>query len=149
MNSDRTVTLTDVIWRRQTSLLFVPLTIAACLFNGCGAGAPAKPVIPESVSPGWKLRSLNQSVLPAGLAAEGSPSCWKAAYEGEGTVEMWICWYRVPANAFEAVQRARAEAQTVKFQEGSYFVLAKWNNTPKANLTALIRGVQKALQPAR
>ena len=51
------------------------------------------------------------------------------------------------ANAFEAVQRARAEAQTVKFQEGPYLVLVKWNNVPKDSLTALVRAIQKALQP--
>jgi hypothetical protein len=46
------------------------------------------------------------------------------------------------------MQRARAEAQTVKFQEGNYLVLVNWNDAPKANLTALVRAVQKAL-PAK
>jgi hypothetical protein len=131
-----------VIWRRQTSLLFVTLLLAAC-----ASGPPAKPEIPESVSPGWKLSSLNKSGLPSGVSAGGSPDCWKADYTGAGSAETWICWYKEKANAFEAVQRTRAEAQTVKFQEGQYLVLVKWNNAPKASLTALIRGIQKALQP--
>jgi hypothetical protein len=44
-----------------------------------------------------------------------------------------------------AVQRARAEAQAVKFQQGPYLVLAKWNDVPKASLTALVRAIQKAV----
>jgi hypothetical protein len=129
-----TVTLTEVIWRRQTSLLF-----AALLLGDCASSPPRKPDIPESVSPGWKLSSLTRS----------SDECWNAAYSGQGDAELRICWYKATASAFEAVQRTRAEAQTVKFQEEHYFVLVKWNNVPKANLTALIRAIQKALQPAR
>lgn len=132
-----------MIWRRQTSLLFVSLLLGAC------ASSPQpKPDIPDSISPGWKLSSLNKSALPSGVPSDGSPECWKADYAGPGAAEAWICWYKVKANAFEAVQRARAEAQTVKFQEGQYLVLVKWNNVPKASLTALVRAIQKALQPA-
>ena len=42
----------------------------------------------------------------------------------------------------------RAEAQTVKFQEDRYFILVKWNNVPRASLTALVRALEKALQTA-
>jgi hypothetical protein len=143
-NRIEAVTLTDVIWRRQTSLLFAPLLLAAC-----ASGPPPKPDIPESVFPGWKLSSLNKSAVPSEIPADGSPVCWKADYLGSGRAEAWICWYKATANAFEAVQRARAEAQTVKFQEEHYFVLVKWNNVPKTSLTALIHAIQKALQPAR
>jgi len=110
--------------------------------GACAASAPSKPDIPDSVSPGWKLSALNKS-------ADGEPACWKAEYAGPGSADVRICWYKAPASAFEAVQRARAEAQTVKFQEEHYFVMVKWNNVPKANLTALVRAIQKALQPAR
>lgn len=41
---------------------------------------------------------------------------------------------------------ARAAAQTIKFQEGNYLVLVNWNDIPKADLTALVRAEQKALQ---
>jgi hypothetical protein len=139
-----TVTLTDVIGRRQTSLLFV-----AVLFGACATGRPQKPDLPESISPGWRLASLHDSALPSGVPAAGTPQCWEADYAGPGSAEAWICWYKVSGNAFDAAQRARAEAQRVKFQEGQYLVLVKWNNVPKASLTALIRGIQKALQPAR
>ena len=90
--------------------------------------------------------SLDKSGLPAGLAAAGAPTCWKAAYAGSGSADVWVCWYRESANAFEAVQRVAAAAQTVKFQEGQYFVMVKWNGAQKTDLTALVRGIQKALK---
>ncbi len=115
--------------------------------GACGSARPSKPDIPDSVSPGWKLSALNKSTLPPGVPPDGTPECWKADYAGAGSAEVWICWYKSTGNAFEAVQRARAEAQTVKFQEEHYFILVQWNNVPKASLTALVRAIQKALQP--
>ena len=109
------------------------------MFEACASGPPPKPDIPDSISPGWKLSSLTKS----------SDECWNADYTGQGSAELRICWYKETASAFEAVQRTRAEAQAVKFQEDHYFVLVKWNNVPKASLTALIRAIQKSLQPTR
>jgi hypothetical protein len=117
------------------------------LWAACGSSGSRKPDIPDSVSPGWKLNSIAASAVPAGVPADGSPDCWKADYSGQGSANVWLCWYKATANAFDAVQRARAEAQTVKFQEDHYLVLVSWNNAPKANLTALIRALQKSLQP--
>ena len=147
MNSNRTVTLTDVIWRQQpaqkrfrcaanTSLLFAPLLFLAA----CTSGPHGKPDIPESVSPGWKLSSYQN--LPG-----EAPQCWDAQYSGPGNADVKLCWYKDSTGAFDAVQRTAAEAQAVKFQEGQYFVLVKWNNVAKADLTALIRALQKALHP--
>ena len=119
-----------MIWRRQTSLLFAVLTLSACT-----GGPPPKPDIPDSISPGWKLASL----VPA------EPACWTAQYTGPGSADVRICWYKATASALEAVQRTRAEAQTVKFQEEHYFVLVKWNGVSQTDLTALIRAVQKSL----
>jgi hypothetical protein len=130
--------------RRETfSLLF-----ALLLAGGCSSGQPGKPEIPASISPGWKLASFDRAGVPQGIPASESPQCWKGMYEGEGAAEVWVCGYKAKASAFDAVQRARAEAQTVKFQEGPWLVLVKWNNVPKASLTALVRALQKALQPA-
>jgi hypothetical protein len=119
--------------RGQTSLLFVSVLLAAC-----APAPPRQPDIPDSVSPGWKLSSLTKSA--------GTPDCWIADYTGAGNAEVKICWYQATGSAFDAVQRTSAEAQAVKFQVEHYFVLVKWNNVPKANLTALIRAIQKALQ---
>ena len=129
-----------MVWRRKFSLL-----LAAFALMACGARPPEKPDVPASVSPGWKLSSLEKSARPSEVAAQGEPQCWKASYSGSGQVDTWICWYNVSSAAFDAVQRTRAEAQTVKFQEGQWFVLLKWNNTSRTDVTALIRAVQKAL----
>jgi len=107
-----------------------------------------KPDLPVSVSPGWKLSSLDRSPAPPGIPPDGSPDCWKADYEGQGSAQVWLCRYKAEAGALDAVQRARAEALTVRFQEGSYLVLVQWNNVPKASLTALVRTIQKVMQPA-
>jgi hypothetical protein len=116
----------------------------------CSESVPAKPEIPDSISPGWKLVSLASAPRPAEVAPDGDPRCWKAEYTGSaastsGTAEVAICWYKVSGNAFEALQRTRAEAQAVKFQQEHYFILVKWNNAPKANVTALVRALEKAL----
>jgi hypothetical protein len=71
-----------------------------------------------------------------GIPPDGSLAGWKAENAGAGPAEVWICAYKASTSAFDAVQRARAEAQTVKFQQGASLVLVKWNNVPKASLTA-------------
>jgi hypothetical protein len=134
---------TEVISRRETfSLLFAWMLLA-----GCGQNVGAKPDLPQSVSPGWRLSSFDRSGAPEGVSADGEPQCWKAEYAGQGSAQVWTCWYKERANAFEAAQRTRAEAQAVKFQEGSYLVLVRWNNAPKANISALVRAVEKATAP--
>ena len=84
-------------------------------------------------------------IAPGGIPPDGLPACWKAEYAGQGSAEVWICAYKASTSAFDAVQRARAEAQTVKFQQGANLVLVKWNNVPKASLTVLVRAIQKAV----
>lgn len=128
--------------RPVTTLL--ALSIALC---ACAGGQRAKPELPGSVSPGWKLTSMTSSAAPPEVSAAGSPDCWLANYAGTGVAQVWVCRYSAEAGAFDAVQRARAEAQTVKFQEGANLVLVKWNNAPKADLAALIRALQKTLNP--
>lgn len=131
-----------IVRREIFSLLFAALLAA---LSGCGPGPAAKPDLPQSVSPGWKLASFVESPAPQDIPVVNPPQCWKAQYTGQGTADVWVCGYKVSGSAFDAVQRARAEAQTVKFQEGNYLVLVKWNAVPKANLTALIRAIQKTL----
>jgi hypothetical protein len=132
-----------VIRRRESfSLLFGSMLLASC-----SSGQHSSPELPKSISPGWKLSSLDRSGTPPGIPRDGSPECWKADYKGEGSARVWVCRYRAESSAFDAVQRARAEAQTVKFQEGRYLILIEWNNVPKASLTVLVRTIQKALQP--
>lgn len=132
-----------MIRRRSTSLLF------GCILVACSSGPPPKPELPGSVSPGWKLSSYGQTAPPPEIPSAGNPQCWKGSYAAEGTADVWICGYRTRANAFDATQRVPAEAQAVKFQEDRYFILVKWNNVSRPGLTALVRGLEKALQAPR
>ena len=123
----------------------VALVALSVFLVACGENQPAKPQLPASVSPGWKLTALTQSAAPQEVPEGVKPECWRANYGGTGTAQIWLCRYSAETNAFDAAQRARAGAQTVKFQEGEYLVLVQWNNAPKADLAALIRAVQKTL----
>ena len=94
--------------------------------------------------------SVRTSDAPARLAG------WARAAVLEGRVrgdwqrarKVWACGYLQSASgsAFNAEQRARAEADTVKFQEGKYLIVVSWRGGSRAEVTALIRGLQKALQ---
>jgi hypothetical protein len=110
----------------------------------CGHAQSAKPDLPSSVSLGWSLGALVEAPSPAALPP-GS-RCWRADYTGLGMAQVWVCTYPDATDAFDAVQRAPAEAQTVKFQEGKNLILVHWDNVPKANLEALVRAIQKTLK---
>jgi hypothetical protein len=113
--------------------------------NGCGESAPGKPDLPQSVSPGWAQKSFGQAAPPAGLPETSKPDCWKAVYAGKGSAEVWTCGYGNKGGAFDAAQRARAEADTVKFQEGKYLVIVKWSGSSREEITALVRALQKSM----
>ncbi|HYA17353.1 MAG TPA: hypothetical protein VEF06_07800 [Bryobacteraceae bacterium] len=126
--------------RALFSLLFAAL-LAGTLLSGCSPSPPPKPDLPASVSPGWKQDSFASIPKPADLP--GSPECWKAHYSGQGTAEVEVCGY--PNGAFDAAQRAAAQGQTVKFDQGKYFVRVRWNDSAKPAVTALVRAIQKSL----
>jgi hypothetical protein len=125
---------------------FTIVLISWMSYAGCGQKQVSKPDLPASISPGWKLTSYDPAAAPAGMPRDSSPQCWKANYEGEGTIAIWLCGYSAEGGAFNAVQRTPTQAQTVKFQEGRYFVLVQWNAVPKASLTALVRTIQANLR---
>lgn len=120
------------------------MALAACV-----DGSRSKPDIPADVSPGWRLHALYRTSPPAAIPPTGAPDCWKAEYGGPGSANAWFCWYKAEASALDASQRAQTEAQTVKFQEGHYLVVVKWNNTPRASLEVLVRAIQRAVQPKK
>ena len=114
---------------------------------GCGAGKPpGKPDLPQSVSPGWTLKSYEHADVPAGVPARVKPECWRAEYAGPGSATVWACGYAEGSSAFDAMQRAESEANTVKFQQDRFLVMVKWNGGSRAEVTALVRGVQKSLK---
>jgi hypothetical protein len=95
------------------------------------------------------LKTFERSALPSGLPVGSIPQCWRADYAGDagkGAARVWICGYAQESSAFDAVQRARAEADTVKFQVDRYLAVVEWNGVSREEITALIRAVQKALK---
>lgn len=119
-----------------------------CLISaGCaGGGLPGKPDLPASAAPAWTLKSYESSAPPQGLPAGTAPQCWKAEYAGSGSAEVWTCGFRASGSAFDAEQRTRAEANTVKFQDGNFLVIARWTAGSRADVTSLIRTIQKSMQ---
>ena len=127
-------TLVKYVSRRESlSLLF------AAVLTACGGGQSGPPELPESASQGWKRGPVTAA------ADRGTAKCWETLYSGTGTAQVSVCRYANTGGSFDAVQRTPAAAQVVKFQEDRFLVLITWKNTPKANLTALIRAIQKSL----
>lgn len=101
------------------------------------------------MSPGWALRKFDSSAPPPGLPAGSTPQCWRADYASnadQGVALVSICGYAQESSAFDAVQRARAEANTVKFQVDRYLAIVEWKGVSREEITALIRALQKALK---
>lgn len=73
-------------------------------------------------------------------------NCWQAAYSGPGSATAWVCRYPVPTGAFEALQRTRAAANTVKFQGGDAFVFIQWDKATRDEVTTLVHAIQRALK---
>jgi len=128
----------------SVSLLSAALLLAATL-AGCGPAEIGKPDLPTSVAPGWHLDSFVSIPKPADIP--DNPVCWKGNYSASpSTAEVLVCGYK-SGGSFNAAQRVIAGAQGVKFEAGNYFVLVKWNNAPKASVTALVRAIQQQLTP--
>ena len=128
-------------------LLFAVLLCVA--LAGCSADSlPGKPDLPQSVSPGWTMKNYESASAPEGLPVGARPVCWKANYAGAGaaTAEIWVCGYPSSSGAFEAGQRTRAAANTVKFDRGRYLVIARWHAESRTDVMALMRSLEQALR---
>ena len=105
----------------------------------------AKPKLPESVSPGWKLTSPVASSAPPQVLAPGSQDCIEGQYTGVGAALVWLCRFGDRAAALHALQDTKTQRQIMTFQEGEYIVVVEWTTESIADLTALIRGVKENL----
>lgn len=133
--------------RDKPLILLASLCLASVLLASCGASAPGQPDLPASISPGWTRTQFEHlTAPPVQVAKDGNPDCWKATYSGPGVATAAVCAYKVETSAFEAVQRTRAEANTVRFQSGRQFILIQWTTATRDEIATLIRGVQKALK---
>ena len=113
-------------------LLIPPLLL---VLAACSGGGNTAPDLPQSVTPAWKQTSLTQTSGP----------CWNAAYASGGSAIVNACRYSSDAMALDAAQHAHSEANAVHFQQGRWFVIVRWNNVSQAEITALVRAVQKSL----
>jgi hypothetical protein len=132
-------------------LKLILLSVVALCFAlaGCSTGSvPGKPDLPQSVSPGWAMKSYEGSSAPDGLPNGSKPVCWKANYAGAGaaTAEIRVCGYASEGGAFDAGQRTRAAANTLKFDRGRYLVIARWNAASRTDVMALMRALEQALR---
>lgn len=113
---------------------FALLSLATVLIS-CSPGTDTAPDLPQSVAPGWSRKALTKV----------SPGCWKAEYASGGSAVVNVCAFASEALALDAVQRTRAAADTVDFQQGRHFVTVRWNNVSQAEITALIRAIQRSV----
>ena len=125
-------------------LLWLVILLTGC--SGSGNAPERPPALPGSIPPGWTQQSVTDTPPPVGLPATATaPRCWLATYQGPGTGEARVCWYRTEAPAFDALQRFPSAANTVKFQQKQWFVLVQWSGASQTDATALVRGIQRAL----
>jgi hypothetical protein len=94
---------------------------------------------PPEMASGWHLagkpvESLEEA-WPDALT-HGLESLTVASYSGDGTPRVLAHRMSSPANAFEALQRFRAESGTVAFQYGIFFIVVR---SPALGQTALNR----------
>jgi hypothetical protein len=125
---------------------FSLLLVATALLTGCGDSVPGEPKLPQSAAPGWTRKSLAKTAIPAGIEGKAKPECWKAEYASKGSAEVTACGFAAEGSAFEAMQKGRAEADTVKFQEGKFYVVVQWHDVSRDEITSLVRAVQGDLK---
>ena len=122
--------------------------------TGCGKDAPPpKPELPKIAAPSWSLGAYDAAPPPPGLpASTPPPACWKADYASTPSATVWVCGYASPGGAFDAVQRTATGANTVKFEEDRYLVIASCPalNDPAARdgFQNLVRAIQQKLKSA-
>ena len=130
------------------------LLLTAAWLTGCGKDAPPpKPELPKIAAPSWNLGAYDAAPPPPGLPASTQPpTCWKAAYNGTPPATVWVCGYPTGGGAFDAVQRTATGANTVKFEEDRYLVIASCPalNDPAARdgFQNLVRAIQQKLKSA-
>lgn len=118
--------------------LLVTLVLAGC------RSQPEAPVFPPALA-GWKLKSMQDFPLegaPEVVRRIGTRGCWRAIYEGAGSVKVEMYALAAPAAGLEMTQQWRPVADTVVWYTPHYFVVVGWQNADHAAVSALIRGLQ-------
>jgi len=123
---------------RMATRLGVTLSVLILVLISCSQAVKA-PDLPQSVSPGWQLVSLQ----------EAGPHTWLASYSGPGTAHVRIWAIHGSAEGLDRVQKWQAEANTVVIYSERYFAAVDWAGVDRAQAGSLVRAVEHAigLQP--
>jgi hypothetical protein len=118
----------------MTSRLKVFLSVLILVSISCSQAAQA-PELPQSVSPGWQLVSVQ----------EAGPHIWLASYSGPGTAHVRIWAIHGSAEGLERVQKWQAEANTVVVYSERYFAAVDWAGVDRAQAGSLVRAMEHAI----
>src|SRR5882724_5586075 len=99
------------------------------LLAGC-ASAPKPVILPANVEGGF---TRTQSM---GL---------RAVYSGPGIVTVTLTEMQSSGNAFEAIQKWKAEPGKVPFQKDKFFGVAEWKDLDTKALIAFVAALEKEL----
>ncbi len=123
--------------------LLLPLALTACR----PAAERAAPALPESVG-AWRKtagRGVPPAEAPEPLAKSTVRRAAAATYEGPGKAEVTLYELNSSASALDAVQRWRAQPNTVFFYKDNLFVVVKWEGADRKAIGDFVRALEKEL----
>lgn len=122
--------------------------LSLLVLTSCSSRADAPPKLPVSVSPGWQLKSIEESrpeSAPETVKRLGFRKSWRAEYGGAGKAHVDIFALKTEAAGLEMAQQWRPRADSVTFFNPQYFVVIAWEKADRAALTALVSRIEKSL----
>ena len=123
--------------------LLLPLALTACR----RAAERAAPALPAAVG-AWR-QTASRDVPPAEatepLAKNTVRRAVAATYEGPGNAQVTLYELTSPASALDAVQRWRAQPNTVFFYKDNLFVVVRWQGADRKAIGDFVRALEKQL----
>ena len=124
--------------------LLLPLALTACR----PAGERTAPALPETVAGAWRKtasRDVPAAEAPEPLAKNTVRRAMAATYEGPGKADVTLYELNSSASALDAVQRWRAQPNTVFFYKENLFVVVKWQGADRKAIGDFVRALEKQL----
>jgi hypothetical protein len=97
---------------------------------------------------GWRRTAMEHpsvSDAPDPVPRSAVDQFQRATYEGPGKLDARLYVLDAPAVALELAQRWRPSADTVFFNRGRFFVVAKWEDADRKALQAFLTELQTRL----